>query len=309
MSGGRPFAMVCALLAASGSLAARAQSDGISYVPPSACLASIPESALWRVAVYVQAELVDSTTSTVAFLPQLDLVAQGVSERVRSLLGGSVDTLPVGEPMLTWRKLGSHLAVVANREGGIARMVPVTDSTSPIESYRTDTTVAHILAQALDASVRSGEYALLWPEDLDVDTLAFHLELHQPDVDSTGAATAPKLRRGFPLFSVAMPTVEHVEVDKGRLPYYPADLEREQVTGDLIMDFVVDTTGHAEMETVKDEWPASLPRLTGEKLSAYEKFRRSVVKSISRTTFKPKRIGGCKVPEFVQMPFGFKVRS
>ena len=309
MNARRRLAAVCALLVASGLLSASAQGGAGAHRPVSVCVASISDDALWRVAVYLEAELVDSTAQTAAFLPQLDLVAQGVSVRVRKLLGGSVDTLPVGEPTLTWRKLGSHLTVVANRDGRIARMLAVTDSASPIANYRTDTTAAHLLAQALDASMQSGDYMLLWPEGVDVDTLAFRLELHQPDVDSTGVATAPKLRRGFPLFSVAVPTVDLVVVDKGRLPHYPADLEQDRVTGGLLMQFVVDTTGHAVMETVRDLWPARVPRLTGEKLSAYEKFRRSVVKAISETTFKPKRIGRCKVPELVQMPFAFKVRS
>jgi hypothetical protein len=309
MNARRRLAAVCALLVVSGLPSASAQGIAAAHRPVSACVASIPDDALWRVVVYLESELVDSTAHTAAFLPQLDLVAQGVSVRVRELLGGSIDTLPVGEPTLTWRKLGSHLTVVANRDGRIARVMAVTDSASPIANYRTDTTVAHLLAQALEASVQSGDYMLLWPEGLDVDTLAFRLELHQPYVDPMGVATPPKLRQGFPLFSVAVPRFDSVVVDRGRLPHYPEDLEQARVTGSLLMQFVVDTTGHAVMETVKDLWPARVPRLAGEELSAYQKFRRSVVKAISETTFKPKRIGGCKVPELVQMPFAFKVRS
>ena len=281
-----------------------------SHDQESSCLSSIPDSALWRVAVYVQAELTDSTNAAnIALLPQLDLLTQELADRVRTLLGGKLDTLPMGEPTVTWPKLGSKLLVVVHREGQIVYMEPVPDTLLAVDALVPDTAVAHLLARALTAVAEDEKYLLIWPDEAGPDSVAFHLALHYPLVNAEGVSAPPTVRQAFALFSLAVPTQEPVAVSHLSEPRYPEDAEQERVTGNLIMQFIVDTTGHAEMPTAKDLWPSNLPRLTGVKLSYYDKFRRSVLRAISRTTFRPARIGGCKVRQLVQMPFGFAVRE
>lgn len=281
-----------------------------SHAPESSCLSSIPDSALWRVGVYVQAELIDSANAAnVALLPQLDLVTQELADRVRTLLGGKLDTLPTAEPTVTWQKLESKLLVVVRRQGQIVSMEPVPDTLLTVDGLVPDTAAAHLLARALALVVEDEKYLLIWPDEAGPDSVAFHLALHYPHVNAEGVSTPPTVRQAFALFSLAVPTQEPVAVSHLSQPRYPEDAEMERVTGDLIMQFIVDTTGHAEMATAKDLWPSNLPRLTGVKLSYYDKFRRSVLQSISRTTFKPARIGGCKVRQLVEMPFGFAVRQ
>ena len=78
-------------------------------------------------------------------------------------------------------------------------------------------------------------------------------------------------------------------------PQYPSMLESARVEGDVLVQFVVDTTGHAEMNTFKVL------------KSSNDLFGSAVKKVLPRMQFYPAEVGGHKVRQLVQMPFGFKV--
>jgi hypothetical protein len=291
----------CAVLFTAAPLVARAQETSAPRDSESSCLMSIPDSALRPVAVYVQAELVDSTERSI--LPGIDLLTQEVADSVRSSLGAAEDQLPSGEPAVTWRALDATLEAVVYRDGRFSSAVHQSE-----DSNRADTTAAHLLARALAAVTANGGYFMIWPDGFEADSVAFRLAMHHPLVNGQGIVGTLSLRRAFALFSARVPTEEPVEVRRRVRPRYPEDLPEKGVSGNVIMQFIVDTTGRAEMATVKDLWPTSRPRLTGDKGKYYEDFRRSVIQSIARDRFEPARIGGCKVRQLVQMPFGFRLR-
>lgn len=295
----------CAALLATMFAAVRAQGNGIPRDASSSCLTSIPDSALRAVVVYVEAELVDSTDRPM--LPSLDLLAQEVADSVRASLGAAARELPNGEPAVTWRALGTDLVVVVRRDGRIASRLPTSELTSSTDINRPDTSAAHLLALGIAAVAGDHLYFTVWPDEFKLDSVAFRLVLHYPLVNDSGVAAPIQARQAFALFTVRVPTEEPVTVKHQSTPKYPENFPEKGVTGDLIMQFIVDTTGRAEMVTVKDLWPPSRPRLTGELGRYYETFRRAVIQSISRDRFEPARIGGCKVRQLVQMPFGFRV--
>ena len=78
-------------------------------------------------------------------------------------------------------------------------------------------------------------------------------------------------------------------------PSYPSMLESGRVEGEVLVQFVVDTAGRAEMSSFK------VLKATN------DLFASSVRKVLPNMKFYPAEVGGHKVRQLVQMPFGFKV--
>jgi protein TonB len=78
-------------------------------------------------------------------------------------------------------------------------------------------------------------------------------------------------------------------------PRYPSMLESAHVEGEVLAQFVVDTTGHAEMNSFKVL------------KSSNDLFTSSVKNVLPQMRFYPAEVGGRKVRQLVQMPFVFKV--
>jgi protein TonB len=78
-------------------------------------------------------------------------------------------------------------------------------------------------------------------------------------------------------------------------PKYPSMLESAHVEGEVLAQFVVDTTGRAEMSSFKVL------------KSTNDLFTSSVRNVLPQMRFYPAEVGGRKVRQLVQMPFVFKV--
>src|SRR3954468_14658179 len=76
-------------------------------------------------------------------------------------------------------------------------------------------------------------------------------------------------------------------------PRYPDMLKSANVEGEVLAQFVVDTTGHAEMNTFKVL------------KSSHELFTQSVKNVLPNMRFYAAEIGGRKVKQMVQQPFTF----
>lgn len=289
------------VLLATAPKAVRAQLSDVIGTPAPTCVASIPDSLLATVPVYLQAELVDSASKPL--LPGIDLMTQEVADSVRALLGATEGELPNAEPALTWRALEARLVVTLGHDGRVHSAVHLSE-----DHYRPDAAAGVLLARALAKVARNGQYFVIWPDGLALDSVVFRLEMRHPFVDGRGDVSTLTLRQAFALFSVRVPMSEPVVPTRVMHPEYADELWLNGVAGSLLMQFIVDTTGHAEMATVKDLWPSDRPRLTGDKGVFYERFRKAVVRSIALDRFEPARIGGCKVRQLVQMPFAFTLR-
>ena len=82
----------------------------------------------------------------------------------------------------------------------------------------------------------------------------------------------------------------------GVSPAYPERLLSAKVEGEVLVQFVVDEKGVAEMSSFK------VIRSTN------TEFTESVKRAIRATTFAPAENGGKKVRQLVQQPFQFAVR-
>jgi TonB family protein len=78
-------------------------------------------------------------------------------------------------------------------------------------------------------------------------------------------------------------------------PRYPDLLRQAKIEGDVLVQFVVDTTGRADMSTFKVL------------KSTHELFTQAVKSSLPDWKFYPAEVGGKKVKQLLQMPFEFNL--
>jgi protein TonB len=78
-------------------------------------------------------------------------------------------------------------------------------------------------------------------------------------------------------------------------PHYPAALKKAKVSGDVLAQFIVDTTGRADMSTFKVLQ------------TNRQEFADAVRDILPEMRFYPAEIGGQKVKQMVQQPFTFAV--
>jgi protein TonB len=79
-------------------------------------------------------------------------------------------------------------------------------------------------------------------------------------------------------------------------PEYPEALRAAGIGGEVRAQFIVDTTGRADLASLKFV------------KSAHAQFNESVRKALSRMLFKPAETGSHKVRQIVEMPFVFSIR-
>jgi len=84
-------------------------------------------------------------------------------------------------------------------------------------------------------------------------------------------------------------------VSRGVPPQYPAELRAAGTSGEVLMQFVVDTLGHVEVSSIK------------EMKTSDARFTAAVREVLPRMRFHAAEIGGRKVRQLVQMPFQFAV--
>ncbi len=228
-----------------------------------------------------------------------DEFTQSVAQYLRVLLKAHDDTLPAGEPLIGWRgvKQQGVLAVSASRQAS-----PVFNLLS---STQNDSIADTLLLRAARSAQDQGD-GIFWSSDETSDSLAF----------SIGFALSPQgkielggsYRSAFPVFSVLSPPETPALFIGTSHPVYPLTTLQLGATGVVIVQFKVDTAGHVLPETVREQWPSSTPRPTGDLLIAYTAFLQSVMTWLPTAAFKPARIGSCPVNQLVEQPFTFDFR-
>lgn len=83
--------------------------------------------------------------------------------------------------------------------------------------------------------------------------------------------------------------------DRSAAPIYPDSLQRLGIEGSVMAQFVVDTTGHVEMESVRLLESTNL------------RFTESVLAALPRMLFRPAVLNGQKARQIVEVPFRFRV--
>ena len=112
--------------------------------------------------------------------------------------------------------------------------------------------------------------------------------------EGVGTAPAPIVdaNQTFFEFQVEKPVVQL----SGGSPAYPSMLQSQGVKGQVIAQFVVDTTGRVETNTFKVIE------------SSHDLFTAAVKRALPNMRFAPAEVGGRKVKQLVQQPFVFDIK-
>ena len=153
--------------------------------------------------------------------------------------------------------------------------------------------LARELSGALDSLSRRGGIGPVFPE-LRTDSVELRLIVHYAD---------QRTPLSLPFLRVAVPAVYfEFQVEKPAMarpgnpaPVYPAHLREGGISGEVLAQFVVDQNGRAEVRTLK------FLRVS------HNDFAKAVRDVLPRMRFFPAELGGCKVRQVVQLPFGFRV--
>ena len=279
-------------LTASGQLAALAK--------PVVTCANAP---IYRVPVYATLEMEDRDHPAVP--PDLPNLLQAVVDRADTLLGAKPGVLPRGEPVVTPRALGHDVTVTWHRDGTLTPSIAgLTDPRFDERNF----TGARLLMRALDSAQKAGDIFLTWPAAATGDTIDFTIALRAAEVDGSGRVYPVHVLLGIPVMSLDVTTEDPVRVLKAPTIDYPSYSQAGHATGVVLLQFVVDTSGRADMSTVKDLWPKNKPRPVDETAEFYREFRRAAERAIADARYIPAKIGGCPVRQTVQQPFNFALR-
>lgn len=299
MSARSTHAAACALLAACAAVspgpreAAPAPPRVAAAAPTRPCPDVLPESLLTVVdTVWVHAFLVDTTAR--GMMPEADLLAQRVAYRLRRALGGGPDSLPRGEPRLTWRsRLGGNVVVKARRDGQATwtELMPM-----PLP----DPAPTRLVAAALDALAAAHEM-VTWSAEAPRDSIEIRLALAHTGEPSFERAIGV----GFPAFTLHRPAETPPQLASHVTPRYPTAQRDNGTDGHVVLRATIDSLGTPEPLSIQNVWPD--PRPTGRDLDDYLAFSDAAHQALAGARFLPGRVGGCPVAASVTVPFNFSV--
>jgi len=266
------------------------------WTPPGDCANSKSQANTSPYPVYLDARMAPHTEEALTL--QADLIAKDVVTEVRALLGGSDSRIPVAAPSIKRYSVPAELIVTARRDGQMTwRGI----------SESGDSAAIALLSAALDSARKHNAAILLWPDDYAADSLVVRLSLLPVDFEEAADFdTLNKKHIKFRAFTMPYPTESPAfPANAHEHPVYPRYSETHRVSGTLVVQFIVDTSGRADMSTFHDLWPSDKPRLTGELGDFYAQFVAAVRDYAEKANFNPARVGVCKLRQIVQMPFEF----
>jgi hypothetical protein len=274
-----------------------ADSTAIVAAARAACVDALPASQLHPSVIYLHAEVSDTTNSSL--MPQAELLASEVADDMRSRLGGSNTLIPSADTIVKPSSLPAQLVVTFRADGGATRRV--------VGQYGGKRT-AELLSTSFDAIRKNGDGAMVWPDGYTADSVIVSLFLWPDFLVHDSAAALYKARSEFAAFSSLIPTERPALAHDGNPnPRFPFQNRMHRVSGYLILEFVVDTTGHAIEGTVHDVWPENKPRLTGAMGSYYDDFLAATKDALRSWKFYPAYVGTCPVRQIVRLPIQYKV--
>ncbi|HEX2779273.1 MAG TPA: energy transducer TonB [Gemmatimonadaceae bacterium] len=115
--------------------------------------------------------------------------------------------------------------------------------------------------------------------------------------DIVGSGGGAGSGRGGPDIASELTVDDRVGIATERPPRYPPSLRALGITGTVVLRFVVDTTGRADLGSVRVLE------------SPHEQFTSAVLASLRDTRFTPGRIRGRAVPTLVQRSFRFAIED
>lgn len=223
------------------------------------------------------------------------MVSEHVAEHVRAALGAAPNTIPESDSLVDWRDLDGSVPIALV----IYRSQPT--------AWRADAIVSpankRVLALYLDVlrGMSPDDLWLVWPKGFKADSIMVHFYL------TPLGFGLPLGRPEMAVFSADVATVPATPAlpDHQVLPQYPRDAERKRVVATVILQFVIDTTGHAEPASITNLKPSPGSVDFPNALSYYGEFVEAARSAVLASTYHPGRRGGCLVAQLVQAPFTF----
>jgi hypothetical protein len=277
------------------------QQPGVEISPASAanaaCINALPAAELHRSIVYLHAEVSDSGNSSLA--PQAALMASQVADTMRVRMGGTSTLLPSGDSLIKPSTIPAQLVVTLHADGSATRVG---------EGQYGDTVTPALLEASFDAIRKNGDGAMVWPDGYTADSVVVKLILSSADVVHNAAIAQSRTRHEhFAVFDALLPIARAALPRHGNPdPRYPFQNRVHHVSGNLLLQFVVDTSGHAVLNTMHDVWPADKPRLTGELGGYYDEFLAATMDAVLKWKFYPAFMGSCAIPQTVQLPISYQ---
>jgi len=258
------------------------------------CIDTVSSTPEQRIA-YLRATIQDPADEHLS--QSADLFAQSVAQSLRLMLGLKGDTLPPAAPTMTWRNIqpGASITITAARSGGIA-VQPLAVNVDPV--------AGGLLTRIARAVEASGD-RFFWPPDEQGDSGSFELLIALAPPHET--TLSGDVGYAFPIFSIAYPTESAAVLTSTTLPPRPDKPFGVNGDGTVMLDFVVDSTGHVDTATVRDPLLSSQQHPTGKEGEIYDAFIKSLREWLPTATYDPARLGGCPVRQLVQQPFAFSV--
>lgn len=288
-------------------LVALTDTTAVPSAPGRACPG---DTSTLEMPVYVHVAVANRADTIAA--TSLALIAQEVATRIRTRLGASPNAMPHADSALgvllrdstnphVWSGglHGAELRVVMRRAGGVSWSPALTSATPAI------TLLDRALAEARD----SGD-VFVTADQFTADSLPFTLGYAYGVASEHGKVLAQAYG---PPTMVAFLMRYQVEKTAATVPgtlwaAYPEAARHGGANAFVTLQFVVDTTGRADLSTVRDLWPKDLPRLTGPVGDYYAQFVTAATDGVRRARFYPAEIAGCKVKQVVQLPFTWTLK-
>jgi hypothetical protein len=165
---------------------------------------------------------------------------------------------------------------------------------------------APLLERTLSAVRDDGE-RIFFPPDLGTDSVTFRISFQWPRPRPQGGIEPMTVRLAIPVFSLNVPWEKPAVALGKRRPKYPVEPLEGWAEGRVLLQFIVDTNGRAELQTLRE---LRRPRHLSDQLEAYyQAFAKAAIAWVKETEFTPAEIGGCRVRQLVQLPFAFKLRG
>lgn len=192
-----------------------------------------------------------------------------------------VDPKDAGVPPCPW--LDAQLEVVVAREGQ-ARRVRLASLSDALE----------LNPALLDAASRADSAGALGPlpDYVGRDSLVMRVRLGQRP--PRGATALPLVAMTIPYVRLDRPASQIPRT--GQAPEYPEIARSQGIEETVLAQFVVTEAGRADMSSVR------FLRV------GYRDFAEAVLRALPTFRFKPAEVGGCPVPQVVQVPFKFSLR-
>jgi hypothetical protein len=268
-------------------------------IAPDSCLYTIASNAFKRVPVFLEATQQDGASR--AILPSADFFTQSVAFRIRELLGVGNSKLAEADSVVDWKTLWGEVVVTVRRDAAPTWSVKEWSGRADTSRHSS----LRILQNALKGVIGSGEFVAI-PDGIG-DSASFGMSFVNPRVTKEGKLIPVKARQAVPVFSLLVPWDKSVELTKSPNIHYPEIARSLRGIGAVRLAFMVDKSGRADIETVKEVWPADKTRPKGEALLAYEAFLRAVKRDLPSARFSPAIIGGCVMNQMVQQTFEFEL--